>query len=142
MLRHALRLAVPATAAAGMGGAIALAEPSEMEMAMKLRNTALRARDVLTDPPQLLARVARSEWRRHAGQPVVEELQRAQTTLRNTLSAAARAWGEETHVDPALFRKLERATADAEAAVTTARESAVRGAERVAWSDLMGDVRL
>jgi nucleoredoxin len=149
---RARRLVRPFLAAAGGGvawaGRSAEWSPSadaapDMHAASRLRNAALRAQAVLSEPPQMLGRCARAEWRRHARsgstrQPdAVDELERCQTLLRDTFSFAAREWQASQRVKPDTLEKLAEAADSAETAVSAAREAAVRGALLVPWENVL-----
>ena len=84
----------------------------------------------------------RSNWRGHAAPEAVDELSRKQATLRGALQLAARSWSEHASLEPHMLDDLHRATEAAEAAVASARASAVRGAAAIPWGDVVGDVRL
>ena len=102
----------------------------------------MRSRASLQDPPRILTRCARSEWRTHATSEAMEALKNGQSVLRAALASAAEGWKSAQQIDPASVVVLEQATADAEAAVHAARDSAVAGAAAVPWHKVLGGTRL
>jgi hypothetical protein len=110
--------------------------------AERLRDIAMRAREVLTDPPSVLKRCARANWQGHAGADAVEALERTQSTLRKLLGDAAAKWQTTRKMDADTLGSLGRAAADCEDAVANAARSAVQGAASVPWSEVVKAVRL
>ena len=152
--RHMRSLAVPAAAAASVAATTAAGlfrsdlqaeQPAiqvDAETAARLREVAMRSRASLQDPPRILTRCARSEWRTHATSEAMEALKNGQSVLRAALASAAEGWKSAQQIDPASVVVLEQATADAEAAVHAARDSAVAGAAAVPWHKVLGGTRL
>lgn len=144
------RAAAAATAAAAAAATLSSARPrhaasaadDDVRAAVQLREAALRARAVLSDPPQMLQRCARSAWRQHAGVTAMDELARRQAALSDSLASAANSWKERQGVRPAELRSLTEAVSDTEAAVRGARASAVRAAAAVPWGEVLGSSRL
>ena len=144
MFRRALAPAsVAAAAAVGATVNYAMSEPDYV-MAEQLRRLAGRARNTLEEPPAVLGRCARAEWRKFAGEAACERLEQAQTALKVSFSQAAQAWkasGGES-VAPHSIEELAHATESAEAAVNHARTAAVAGAAAVPWHEAMGGIKL
>ncbi len=123
-------------ASAAQPAAAADADP-EVATALALREVGLRARAVLSDPPSILRRCSRADWRRHAGDDACETLVKCQGALYTALLKAAETWNQTHHVEPAMIGGLQNAAADAEAAVQAARTAAVSGAAAVPWDEAM-----
>ena len=138
-----LALSAPiAVASAGEGTAASRNASSPIDPeASHLRQAALRARAVLTEPPQILSRCARAEWRRHAGPDVICELSKCQSVLMQALEAAAQSWKSSQRVEPDELAALSSAAGEAEEAVRRTRMAAVEGAASVPWGDAMRGAR-
>lgn len=123
-------------AACGTAGfAVALSDGAvpDMATAQLLRQVGFRARETLQEPPALLQRCARAEWRSYASRSSLETLERSQLALRNALLSAAKAWQSSQTVDVATINNLFKAAEGADVAVAQAKESAVSGAAAVPW---------
>lgn len=139
-----LRLAAPGATAAALSAAVSARVPTAQDddvyTAHLLRNLAFRSRGVLSDPPQMLARCARSGWQQFAGLDAMNQLTRCQASLHMALASAANDWKAKQRVDRAALQQLDRATQEAEDAVRAAREAAVRGAASKPWADTIRGV--
>ena len=113
------------------------ADDPDVATALALRDVALRARGVLSDPPRVFTRCARSEWERHAGEGACTKLNNARRALHSMLSDVAVTWKATQRVEPALLNSLTQAADDADEAVRAARYAAVIGAAAVPWGDAM-----
>ena len=152
MFRHLAGRVAPGVAVAGLCGIgsryAALAEgtnPSalpDMVAAQHLRSVALRARNTLADPPAMLQRCARCDWKAYASPNVVRQLETQQTALRDALQSAAQKFQAAQKVDMPTIAGLYRAAEQAETAVAEARTSAASGAASVPWHKAMSKARL
>ena len=106
---------------------------------MALRSVAQRAGPVLREPPDVLRRCTRADWRGHASSEAVATLDRCRNTLRDALSSAADAWKLGNRVD---MDSLARATGDAETVVRDVRASAISGAQRLSWHQVLNSTQL
>ena len=137
MWKCGLRLAVPAA----LSLHTAVCEPVRIDtskldphIALRLRQTAARAQPSLSEPPQMLARSARAQWREFAGASSVAHLEHSRTALRDVFGRAADSWQSSQQINLNLIAEMEKAVLDAEEAVAAVRSLAVRGAAARPWS--------
>lgn len=149
MFARAARRLAPTAAAAAAATAAATsnrwsgAEP-DYALAAKLQELAGRARASLEEPPAVMRRCARANWREYAGAAAVSKLERSQDALKRAFQEAAQAWkasGGET-LAPSSVEVLEQASAEAEAAVIGVRNSAISTAAAVPWHQVMAGTKL
>ena len=107
-------------------------------------DAANRAWASLEEPPAIMRRCARANWRGYAGADASSRLQKSQDTLNYAVNVAARAC-KASGVDvlaPTSAEMLSKATSEAEAAVSAARDAAISAAAQVPWHEVMSGVQL
>ena len=103
-----------------------------------------RAWASIDEPPAVMRRCARSNWREHAGAHAVRSFETSRSSLKRIFDDATAEWralGDEL-LPPATLDGLERAMYETEGALDATRKSAIAAAAAVPWHEAMGGVQL